>query len=631
MSSFDKDFEKANILYNNEEYDAALEIYNNLYHNNFDESKILPRIIYSYLSKGDFNELVKYFERFTELQLDDEEIDKFLNTSFKIFDSLGLTDFSLYINKAQFLIKFERFDESLIYLNKSLKLRPKDILALNLKAFVLYNICDYENSLKFFNKTIRLDNLNYDAWKFKAQILYMLNEDEKSMKAFQKTLSIDNSDLLIWREFISSCIFSGHLKKAVTEVNKALKLFPSNLDLLLDKFDLYMFKDNSKQAKKVADEIAEKYPDIVDDYLNKKNDLLNDDLISFIVEDKPYHNNDYILENDFIDDKKVDEEDFDEEDFEKFFLNLFENASIFIGKKNKLNFNLNDILNLFLFTDSDVNTYKKDLLLNKLSVKDNFKLVNKNGNDIEDYVLFYETNLRNLENKALNDESLYDEYKDEFLFKTIFDSYNKKYGNDVVTNIILKANLLFTYKKYINVFGYLTEADKLLPKNINVLLLKSGDLLFLEEYEDALKYANMALVLDKFNFIGWVFKAYAHLYLKDIFNTLQSFNVALTLNKMDKNLWRLYELTLMSIGSYNLGLNINKQALTIFPDDTDFWSDRLFMLSEIKDTESEDYIKSLEYGKNSKFFNEDIILEDYIDMDYLVNLIDSLFIKFEVL
>jgi len=373
MSSFDKDFEKANILYNNEEYDAALEIYNNLYHNNFDESKILPRIIYSYLSKGDFNELVKYFERFTELQLDDEEIDKFLNTSFKIFDSLGLTDFSLYINKAQFLIKFERFDESLIYLNKSLKLRPKDILALNLKAFVLYNICDYENSLKFFNKTIRLDNLNYDAWKFKAQILYVLNEDEKSMKAFQKTLSIDNSDLLIWREFISSCIFSGHLKKAVTEVNKALKLFPSNLDLLLDKFDLYMFKDNSKQAKRVADEIAEKYPDIVDDYLNKKNDLLNDDLISFIVEDKPYHNNDYILENDFIDDKKVDEEDFDEEDFEKFFLNLFENASIFTGKKNKLNFNLNDILNLFLFTDSDVNTYKKDLLLNKLSVKDNFK------------------------------------------------------------------------------------------------------------------------------------------------------------------------------------------------------------------------------------------------------------------
>ncbi|OWT32406.1 hypothetical protein BGI41_07825 [Methanobrevibacter sp. 87.7] len=200
MSSFDRDFEKANILYNQEDYDAALEIYNNLYNNDFDESKILPRIIYSYLSKGEFNEIVKYFDRFSELELDDKDIDLFLNESFEIFDSLGLTDFSAYINKAQFLIKFEKFEEALKYLDKSLKLRPKDILALNLKAFVLYNLCDYETSLKYFNKTIKLDNLNYDAWKFKAQILYMLNEDEKSMKAFQKTLSIDNSDLFIWRE-----------------------------------------------------------------------------------------------------------------------------------------------------------------------------------------------------------------------------------------------------------------------------------------------------------------------------------------------------------------------------------------------------------------------------------------------
>ncbi|OWT32407.1 hypothetical protein BGI41_07830 [Methanobrevibacter sp. 87.7] len=414
------------------------------------------------------------------------------------------------------------------------------------------------------------------------------------------------------------------------EINRALKIFPSNLDLLLDKFDLYMFKDNSKQAKKVADEIAEKYPDIVDDYLNKKNDLLNDDLISFIVEDKPY-NNDYILENDFFDkeDTEVDDEDLDDVDIEKIILDLFENASISTGKKNNININLNDLLSIFLFTDSDISSYKKDLLLNKLSVKDDFKLVDKKGNNIENYVSFYENNLKKLEDKAVNDESLYDKYKDEFIFKTIFDSYDEKYEDDI-TNIILKANLLFDHKKYLNVFGYLTEADKLLPKNINILLLKSGNLLFLEEFQDALKYANMALVLDKFNFIGWVFKAYAHLYLKDIFNALQSFNVALTLNKTDKSIWRLYELTLMSIGSYNLGLNINKQALTIFPEDEDLWSDRLFMLSEIKDTESDDYLKSLKYGKNSKFFNKSIVLSDYVDISYLTDIINFLFMKFEV-
>lgn len=637
MRSLDKYFEKANLLYDNEDYDHALEIYNDLYDNGFDNSKILPYIICSYLAKGEFDKLVKYFEKYSELDLSEEEINRFLEESFKIYDSLNLTDYSLYINKAQFLIKFGRFTQALDYLNKSIEINPNDFRCLNLKAFVQYSLGQYDQSLNTFNEVLEIDNLNYDALKFKAQILYSLDDDEKAMDVFKKALAVNNSDLFVWREYISSCIFSGHIHRALAEVNNALKLFPSNIQLLLDKFDILMFSDNVDDAKVIADEVADKYPDIVDDYLNNKNDLLNDDLISLILENKPYNNGSYILESNFFDrniSEDLGKEDiYDEDiDIDRIILDLLNS----ISEDENSNVDFDDLLSLFLFSDMEIDENKRDDLLNYLSSQNTFAIHDEEDKCISDYETFYEDNLKKTVNGKLFNaesdmiESDNNDYNDEFIIKTIFDDYNIKYS-DKLCNILLKASLLFDFKKYTDAYGYIDKADILFPKNINILLLKAGILLYLEEYDNSLRYVNMALILDKYSFIGWVFKGYIHIYLKDIFNGLQSFNVALSIDKTDKTLWRIYELTLISISSYNLALNINKQGLNIFPDDEELWCDRLFLLNQLGDFISDDYNEALKYCSdlNKNSFSAELKADNILNSDYLKHLMNLLFSKFE--
>lgn len=642
MLNLNSNFNNGKLLYENKEYDRALDEFIKLYNNDFDKSQVLPYIIYSYLNKGAFADLVEYFEEYTKLELSDDEIKSFLKESFLIFNDLDINEFSLNVNKAQFLIKFEYYKKALKYLNNALNIKSDDVYVLNLKAFVLYNIGCFDESLNLFTKVTNMDGLNYDAWKFKAQILYTDDEDEKAMRAFQKALSIDCSDLFVWREFISSCVFSGHLKKALKECNNALKLFPDNLDLLLDKFDIYMYVEDYKQAKIVADTVAEHYPDLIDEYLNNENDKLNDDLISFILENKPYNNGDYIFESNFFDD--IDEEDdldlnFDIEDLDlnqiffdflkSAFIKTNEDGPVFSKEGKEINIDMNDIVNLFLFDDTILNDKDKDNLLNILSKEDSLHILDENNNEVDDYIDFYENNLKRLNDNVGEDN---EEFKDEFVIKTIFDHCNISIKDDL-KRIISKTTVLFQYKKYLNAYAYLSEADKLAPKNINIMLLKSADLFYQGEYDDSLRYANMALILDKFNYFGWVFKAFNHIYLNDMFNALQSCNVALSIDNKEKSLWRMYYLTLVSIGNIDLAIRINHKALEVFPDDCELWYDRFILIKNSKDDklskeQNEALNNSLGFKEHTLDENLKFTTDDYIDYDYFESLVNIIFNKF---
>lgn len=644
MLNFNENLQKARKSYEDGEYDKALNQFINLYNEDCDKTQILPYIIFSYLYQGDFVGLVKYFEEYANLDISDEEIKNFLNTSFSIFNSLNINEFSLNVNKAQFLIKFEYFKPALKYLDNALAIKSKDVYVLNLKAFSLYNLGHFDDSLKLFSKVTRIDNLNYEAWKFKAQILYVDDEDEKAMKAFQKALSIDCSDIFVWREFISSCVFSGHLRKAIKECNNALKIFPNDLDLLLDKFDIYMYDENFKQAKIVADTVAREYPNIIDQYLAGENDKLNDDLISFVLEGKPYNDGDYIFESNFFDDlDDVGEDDFDL-DFDDLDLNQIffdflksafiksgDNTPIFSKEGKEININMNDIINLFLFDDTILNKEDKNNLLNILSKDNDLEVLDGNNQKIDDYIHEYEKNLQNLlENLDENSE----EFEEIFKIKTIFDDCNFNIKDDL-KRIIFKATVLFQYKKYLNAYAYLSEADKIAPKNIYIILLKSAILFYQGEYEDSLRYANMALIIDKYNYFGWVFKAFNHIYLEDMFNALQSFNVALSIDNKEKSLWRMYYLSVMYIGNMDLAIKLNHKALEIFPDDSQLWSDRSLIIKNFdKDNDDlkDDKVLDIDFNSKKDAIGEDINLspQDYIDYDYFDNLVNIIFNKFTV-
>lgn len=275
-------------FYENKDYDNTLRICLDLYDKNIKLDKVLPLLIYSYLSKGEFYNIYDYFEKYTQLNLKKVDIDKFLKESFSIYDNLDLNEFALNLYKAQFLIKFERFSEALNYLNKVIIENPNNTEVLNLKGFALLKLKRYKESYDIFNRVISIDEINYYAWKFKAQILFVNDYDKKAMDAFFKVLSINNSELFIWREYISSCIFSKEYEKAIAECKRALEIFPDNLDLLIDLFEIYLFLEDYDNSKIIADKIADCHIDTVDEYLEGKNNSLNEDILSFIIDSKPY-------------------------------------------------------------------------------------------------------------------------------------------------------------------------------------------------------------------------------------------------------------------------------------------------------------------------------------------------------
>ena len=313
------DLLKAFEFYENQQYDEALSICLDLHNKNYKLNEVLPLLIYSYLAKGEFYNLVEYFEMYTQLNLSDIEIDMFLEESFSIYDGLNLSEFVLNLNKAQFLIKFERFSESINYLDKAICENPNNTQILNLKGFVLLKQDQYKAAYDIFEKVISIDEINYDGWKFKAQILFVCNRDTEAMNVFEKVLRINNSDLFIWREYVSSCIFSKEYEKAISETYRALDIFKDNIDLLIDLFEIYLFLDDFDNAKIIADRIADTYPDLIDEYLSGENEILNNDIISFVIESKPYtkkNSFDKFIIDDFSLDNHLENNDLTEEEME---------------------------------------------------------------------------------------------------------------------------------------------------------------------------------------------------------------------------------------------------------------------------------------------------------------------------
>ena len=163
------------------------------------------------------------------------------------------------------------------------------------------------------------------------------------MDAFSKVLSINNNDIFIWREYISSCIFSKEYKKAINEINNALKIFPNNLDLLIDLFELYIYLEEYDNGKRVADKIADNYPDVVDGYLDGENDILNENIIHFILESKPLVKEDsfdkFIFE-DFSLEEPIESQDLNQKEVDDIISKVFDsldddnNLKIFF-KNNK--------------------------------------------------------------------------------------------------------------------------------------------------------------------------------------------------------------------------------------------------------------------------------------------------------
>ncbi|MCD6583801.1 MAG: tetratricopeptide repeat protein [Candidatus Omnitrophica bacterium] len=99
--------------------------------------------------------------------------------------------FFIYYFTAQKYILNERFKEAKRYLEKALRLRPKDALSYNDKAICLAELGDYEDALSCFNEGIKKNKDCPTLFHNKGWFLNFLNRHKEALVCFHKALEFD--------------------------------------------------------------------------------------------------------------------------------------------------------------------------------------------------------------------------------------------------------------------------------------------------------------------------------------------------------------------------------------------------------------------------------------------------------
>lgn len=135
-----------------------------------------------------------------------------------------------YYNIGESLYSDNRFDEALIYYNKSLDLNNSNPFCLERKANCLLFIKRYSEAVNAIEKYIAVDPTNSSAWGAKAANLYHLKNYEEALSCINRSLELKRPDdskeysAKLW--FIKGSILEelNYYEEALNSYNESLKI-----------------------------------------------------------------------------------------------------------------------------------------------------------------------------------------------------------------------------------------------------------------------------------------------------------------------------------------------------------------------------------------------------------------------
>lgn len=101
--------------------------------------------------------------------------------------------FYIYYFTAQHYIINEKFREAIKYLDKALRLRPRDGYTYNDKAICLAELGEYDVALECFNQGIKKDRDCPSLYHNKGWLLNFLGENRKAVLCFRKALELEEN------------------------------------------------------------------------------------------------------------------------------------------------------------------------------------------------------------------------------------------------------------------------------------------------------------------------------------------------------------------------------------------------------------------------------------------------------
>lgn len=140
--------------------------------------------------------------------------------------SIILNNFSgsAWSNKAYALQQLGRYEEALDSYNKAIANNPKLVVVWSNKALSLTEMGRNEEALASVNQAIKLDSNYTYAWNNRAHVQLILNRNEEALFSAKKALSLDSSYVLNWIR-VGDCFLSlNKRKKAIIYFRRAVSI-----------------------------------------------------------------------------------------------------------------------------------------------------------------------------------------------------------------------------------------------------------------------------------------------------------------------------------------------------------------------------------------------------------------------
>lgn len=159
------------------------------------EERSLIDIIYKCLAKHpddrytNFTELVNEFQKIYQLLYKENP------PLPKKGEELTISDL---INKGVSLGHLKRYEEEIVYFDKTLTINPKSLEALCNKGSVLGDLNRYQEALACFDKVLKINPEYSIAWYGKGVVWGRLNRPEKAIEYYTKALEIDPKYANAW-------------------------------------------------------------------------------------------------------------------------------------------------------------------------------------------------------------------------------------------------------------------------------------------------------------------------------------------------------------------------------------------------------------------------------------------------
>lgn len=205
-----KEFEKAIILYNKQDFKNAAPLFVSLIDRSFEADSVYRLAANSYLMTKDYSKSLVFYE---ELQNKFSfDADDYVNAGLAKFHTGSKEECFAYYQKALELnpnhsfalnnLGYEltvdgKYEEAIEYLNKAIVVNPTMAYAYNNRGLAKVELGQLDEGLNDIQHSIKLDAAN--SYGYRNLGIYHLKKDEKeqALKLFRKAKELDNTTLMI--------------------------------------------------------------------------------------------------------------------------------------------------------------------------------------------------------------------------------------------------------------------------------------------------------------------------------------------------------------------------------------------------------------------------------------------------